>query len=98
MDTRAERDALRGAVDLVRTRYVVEVLDSLHHGRQPAACSSAPAEQQALDLAIRRLTEAGVLAALPAGPQPTASLPPAWSLTDVGLEVAAIVAALCREP
>ncbi|ROO62975.1 hypothetical protein EDC02_4984 [Micromonospora sp. Llam0] len=99
MNPQDEQHALRSAVDLVRTPYVVEVLDSLHHGRQPTPTTSALAEQEALELAIRRLAGVGVLAALAGSDTPHE--PPrqeTLSLTDLGRDVAAIVADLCREP
>jgi hypothetical protein len=99
MDSRAEQGALRGAVELVKIPYVVNVLDSLHHGRQPAPVTSAPGEQDGLNLAIQVLVGAGVLAALAGeGPRLGAMAEPSLSLTDVGRDVAAIVAELCRKP
>jgi hypothetical protein len=99
MDRRAEQGALRGAVELVKTAYVVNVLDSLHHGRQPVLVTSAPGEQDGLNLAIQLLVGAGVLAALAEpGPRLGAMAEPPLSLTDVGRDVAAIVAELCRKP
>ncbi len=99
MDGRAEQRALRGAVELVSTPYVVSVLDSLHHGRQPVPATSAPSERDGLDLAIQVLVGAGVLASLAEElPGLSGVGEPALSLTDVGRDVAAIVADLCREP
>jgi hypothetical protein len=99
MDSRAEQGALRGAVELVKIPYVVNILDSLHHGRQPVPVTSASGERNGLDLAIQVLVGAGVLAALAEeGPRLGALTQPALSLTDVGRDVAAIVAELCRKP
>jgi len=99
MDSRAEQGALRGAVELVSTPYVVNVLDSLHHGRQPVPATSTRSERDGLDLAIQVLVGAGVLAASAEElPGLSGADEPALSLTDVGHDVAAIVAALCREP
>ncbi|RSM65130.1 hypothetical protein DMB66_17810 [Actinoplanes sp. ATCC 53533] len=99
MDSRAEQGAQRGAVELVKTPYVVNVLDSLHHGRQPVPATTAPGEQDGLDLAIQVLVGAGVLAASTEGsPRLGGVGEPALSLTDVGRDVAAIVAELCRKP
>lgn len=99
MNSRAEQGALRGAVDLVRTPYVVNVLDSLHHGRQPAPVTSAPHERDALRVAIQVLADAGVVAALAGGGVRLGGLGEGvLSLTEMGRDVAAIVADLCRKP
>jgi hypothetical protein len=99
MNSRGEQGALRGAVDLVRTPYVVNVLNSLHHGRQPAPAAPAPGEREAFAVAIQLLADAGVLDA-PAGGGSCPSGAGEWelSLTEMGRDVAAIVAELCRKP
>jgi hypothetical protein len=99
MNSRAEQGALRGAVDLVRTPYVVNVLDSLHHGRQPVPVTAAPPERDALDVAIQLLANAGVVSALAGGDLCLCGAGEgALSLTEMGRDVAAIVANLCRKP
>lgn len=85
-----ESDALRRTVDLMARPYVVDVLDALHHGRQPAPHSGTQAEQGIFDSAVDYLVAAGVLAHREidtVGDPPS----PALSLTDTGREIAAIV-------
>ena len=98
MDSREEQVALRSTVDLVRTPYVVNILDSLHHGRQPVPVTSVPGERDALAVAVQILAEGGVVAELPSGGSRAGETSEhALALTELGRDVAAIVADLCRK-
>ena len=91
-----ESYALQHTVELMRTPYVVLLLDRLHHGKQPSAPPESEAD--AFDTAVRRLVDAGLMHPPSSTDAPQGQPGGAWfALTDKGAEVAAIVADLCRE-
>lgn len=92
-----ESDALRRTVDLMARPYVLDVLDALHHGRQPEPHGHTRADQDVFDSAVDCLVAAGVLVArqIDTLGDPRSS---ALSLTDTGREVAAIVIDLSGKP
>lgn len=90
-----ESYALQHTIDLVRTPYVVEVLDRLHHGEQPESPISSEAE--AFEAAIRTLVSTGLIrASSSANVHAGQCSGTAFALTSLGAKAAAILVELRR--